>query len=167
MKLTQYSDLGLRLLMYLALRHGETVTINEVSVRFAVSKNHMVKISHQLTKSGLIESTRGRNGGVRLASPPESISVEEALYATEDNFDLVECFGPDNHCVITDVCKLSGVLDNAREAFFSVLRQVSLADLVRSKKALERSLQPFPKEAIIRFYPISRPAPKRGAKRSK
>jgi Rrf2 family nitric oxide-sensitive transcriptional repressor len=72
MKLTQYSDLGLRLLMYLALRYDESATIQEVSIRFAVSKNHMVKISHQLTKSGLIESTRGRNGGVRLARPPEA-----------------------------------------------------------------------------------------------
>ncbi len=164
MKLTQYSDLGLRLLMYLALRHDNTVTIQEVSVRFGVSKNHMVKISHQLTKSGLIESTRGRNGGVRLGSPPENISVEDALLATEDNFDLVECFGENNQCVITDVCKLSGVLDNAREAFFSVLRQVSLADLVKSKKTLENSLLPFPRESTIKFYPRSVSVARRKAK---
>jgi Rrf2 family nitric oxide-sensitive transcriptional repressor len=153
MKLTQYSDLGLRMLMYLALRYGNTSTIQEVSVRFAVSKNHMVKISHQLTKSGLIESVRGRNGGIRLAKPPESISVEEALYATEDNFDFVECFGPDNHCIISDVCKLSGVLNNARKAFFSVLRQVSLADLVKGGKTLEKTLLPFAEEKIVKFYP--------------
>lgn len=155
MKLTQYSDLSLRMLMYLALRYGNTSTIKEVSVRFAVSKNHMVKISHQLTKSGLIESVRGRNGGVRLAKPPQSISVEEALYATEDNFDLVECFGPDNHCIISDVCKLSGVLNNARKAFFSVLRQVSLADLVKGGKTLEKTLLPFTEEKIVKFYPRS------------
>ena len=166
MKLTQYSDLGMRLLMYLAMHHDETVTIQEVSVRFTVSKNHLVKISHQLTKSGLIESIRGRNGGVRLAKSPASINVEEALLATEDNFDLVECFGENNHCVITDVCKLSGVLDNAREAFFGVLRQVSLADLVKSKKTLERALMPFPETAIVRFYPRSGSTPKRGTKRS-
>jgi Rrf2 family nitric oxide-sensitive transcriptional repressor len=164
MKLTQYSDLGLRLLMYLALRYGNSATIQEVSVRFAVSKNHMVKISHQLTKSGLIESTRGRNGGVCLARPPESISVEQALYATEDNFDLVECFGPNNHCVITDVCKLSGVLDTAREAFFGVLRKVSLADLVKSGKTLEKFLMPFPEEKIVKFYPRSRSATRRKTK---
>lgn len=164
MKLTQYSDLGLRLLMYLTLRYDKSVTIQEVSVRFAVSRNHMVKISHQLTRSGLIESTRGRNGGVRLARPPESISVEEALFATEDNFDLVECFGPDNHCVITDVCKLSGVLDNAREAFFAVLRKVSLANLVKNGKLLEKSLLPFPEEKTVKFYPRSGSAAKRKAK---
>ena len=167
MKLTQYSDLGLRLLMYLALRYDGSATIQEVSVRFAVSKNHMVKISHQLTKSGLIDSTRGRNGGVRLARPPENISVEEALYATEENFDLVECFGADNHCVITEVCKLSGVLDNALEAFFGVVRKVTLADLVKNSKTLENSLMPFPESAIVRIYPRSGATPKRRTKKSK
>jgi len=145
MKLTQYSDLGLRLLMYLALRNGESVTIQEMSERFAVSRNHMVKISHHLTKAGLIESIRGRNGGVRLAKPAADINVEAALHATEDNFDLVECFNPaHNNCVIAGSCKLSGVLDTARAAFFMVLRQVSLADLVTNSKVLESSLLPYP-----------------------
>lgn len=153
MKLTQYSDLGLRLLMYLALRKGESATIQEVSDRFGVSKNHMVKISHQLTKSGLIESTRGRNGGVRLSRPPESINVEEALRATEDNFDLVECFNAlQNRCVISDVCRLSGVLDAAMAAFFDVLREVSLADLVKNSKALDKVLLPLPKAIPIKFH---------------
>lgn len=145
MKLTKYADLSLRLLMYLAMRQGEPATIQEVSDRFAVSKNHMVKISHQLTKAGLIESTRGRNGGVCLARPPESITVEEALRATENNFDLVECFdATQNRCVISEVCKLNGILGAARAAFFDVLRQVSLADLVKNSKALEKCLLPLP-----------------------
>jgi Rrf2 family transcriptional regulator, nitric oxide-sensitive transcriptional repressor len=150
MKLTQYSDLGLRLMMYLAHRYGEPVTIQEMSDRFAVSKNHMVKISHQLTNSGLIDSTRGRNGGVSLAGPPESISVEQVLRATEDNFDLVECFNASqNNCVMADVCKLSGVLDTALAAFFSVLRQATLADLVKNRKAIERTLLPLPREIFF------------------
>ncbi|HEX5338279.1 MAG TPA: Rrf2 family transcriptional regulator [Gallionella sp.] len=157
MKLTQYSDLGLRLMMYLTLRHGEPTTIQEACDRFAVSKNHMVKISHQLTKSGLIESIRGRNGGVRLARAPESISVEEVLRATEDNFDLVECFGgAQNRCVITGACRLSGVFDDALAAFFSVLRNVSLADLLKDSKRLEKSLLPLPEP--VRLEPHSRSA---------
>ncbi len=157
MKLTQYSDLGLRLLMYLAMRNGESVTIQEVSDRFAVSKNHMVKISHHLTKSGLIESLRGRNGGVRLARPPQNISIEDALRATEDNFDLVECFSAENnHCVISGECKLSGVLDAALAAFFSVLRQTSLADLVKNGKALEEALLPMADKVFISSQIVSR-----------
>ena len=143
MKLTKYADLGLRLLMYLSMKSGESVTIQEVSDRFAISKNHLVKISHQLTKAGLIVSTRGRNGGVCLARSPESITVEEVLHATEDNFDLVECFGESkNQCVISGACRLTSVLLVARTAFFDVLRQVSLADLVKNSKMLEESLLP-------------------------
>ncbi len=164
MKLTHYSDLGLRLLMYLALRYDESVTIQEVSIRFAISKNHLVKISHHLTGSGLIVSTRGRSGGVRLARHPTKISIEEAFLATEDNFDLVECFGAHNQCVISNVCKLSGVLDDAREAFFRVLRQSTLADLVKSNKTLEAALIPLPQTSTIKFYPRSVHPTKRTAK---
>lgn len=147
MRLTKYADLSFRLLMYLAMRRGEPATIQEVSDRFAVSKNHMVKISHQLTKAGLIDSTRGRNGGVCLARPPESISVEEVVRATENNFDLVECFdAASNQCVISEVCRLNGILSAARNAFFEVLRQTSLADLVKNGKALEKCLRPLPEK---------------------
>ncbi len=150
MKLTQYSDLGLRLMMYLAHRYGEPVTIQEMSDRFAVSRNHMVKISHQLTCSGLIESARGRNGGVRLAEPPEHISVEQVLRATEDNFDLVECFNAaQSHCILSDICKLSGVMDTALAAFFSVLGQTTLADLVENGKIIEKTLLPQSREIFI------------------
>lgn len=141
MKLTQYSDLGLRLMMYLAMNKDTLVTIQEASERFAISKNHLVKISHQLTKEGLIESLRGRNGGVRLARPAQSISVEEVLRATEDNFALVECFGgTENQCVIAGACKLAGVLDAALAAFFQVLRQTTLADLVENGDQLQGML---------------------------
>jgi len=156
MKLTQYSDLGLRMLMYLALRSDDSVTIQEVSDRFSISKNHLVKISHQLTKTGLIESSRGRNGGVKLARKPDEITVAAALLATEDNFDLVECFTESNHCVISDVCKLSGVFHDARQAFFEVLAETTLADLVKSRKSLEGALIPAPRQSIVKFNPKTR-----------
>ncbi len=142
MKLTHYSDLGLRLMMFLAVRHGEAATLGEASERLAVSKNHLVKVSHQLTRAGLIESMRGRNGGVRLAFLPEQISVEQVLRATEDNFDLVECFGGGN-CSIERACRLARALRDAREAFFASLREVSMANLVGDGRALQRVLTPI------------------------
>ncbi|HEY0664436.1 MAG TPA: Rrf2 family transcriptional regulator [Gallionella sp.] len=143
MRLTRYSDLGLRLMMYLSLREGEPVTIGEASERLDISKNHLVKISHHLTQAGLIESTRGRNGGVQLAFPPELITVEKVLRATEDNFDLVECLTEsENRCIISGACKLAAALEEAREAFFASLRRVSMADLIKGRRALERSLLP-------------------------
>ncbi|OIP06981.1 MAG: BadM/Rrf2 family transcriptional regulator [Betaproteobacteria bacterium CG2_30_59_46] len=152
MKLTQYSDLGFRLMMYLAICTDKLVTLQEVSDRFAISKNHLVKISHELTKIGLIESVRGRNGGVRLALPPEKINVEMVLQATEEGFDLVECFNAEtNHCAISEVCKLNSLFDEALEAFLGKLRKVSLADLVGDGRVIENALLPFPGGAVVKF----------------
>lgn len=153
MKLTQYSDLGFRLMMYLAMCDNRIVTIQEVSDRFGISKNHLVKISHGLTKSGLVESVRGRNGGIRLALTPETINLEMILRVTEDGFDLVECFDPEhNQCVISEVCKLNSVLDDALEAFFVELRKVSLADLARDASQIDSALMPLPGASIVKFY---------------
>lgn len=153
MKLTQYSDLGFRLMMYLSMNTDKLVTIQEVSERFDISKNHLVKISHQLTKVGLIESVRGRNGGVRLALPPQDINIEMVLQATEDDFELVECFNSiTNQCVISEVCKLNCLFDEALDAFLEKLRKVSLADLVGDGKAIEGALLPLPGKAVVKFH---------------
>ncbi|MFA7400132.1 MAG: Rrf2 family transcriptional regulator [Sideroxydans sp.] len=157
MRLTQYSDLGFRLMMYLAICKEKLATIQEVSDRFAISKNHLVKISHELTKQGLIESVRGRNGGVRLALPPEEINLEMVLRATEEDFDLVECFNSEtNQCVISEVCRLNSILDEALEAFLAKLRKVSLADLVRNGKVIEAELLPLPNESIIKLHKLQK-----------
>lgn len=157
MRLTQYSDLGFRLMMYLAICKEKLATIQEVSDRFDISKNHLVKISHELTKQGLIESVRGRNGGVRLALPPEEINLEMVLRATEEDFDLVECFNSEtNQCVISEVCRLNSILDEALEAFLAKLRKVSLADLVRNGKVIEAELLPLPNESIIKLHKLQK-----------
>lgn len=140
-------------MMYLAICNDKIVTLQEVSDRFAISKNHLVKISHELTKSGLIESARGRNGGVRLALPPEKINLEMILRVTEDGFALVECFDPGhNRCVISDVCKLNRVLDDALKAFLEELRRVSLADLAKNSRKIESALLPIHGESTAKFH---------------
>jgi Rrf2 family nitric oxide-sensitive transcriptional repressor len=144
-------------MMYLAICKDKLATIQEVSDRFAISKNHLVKISHELTKQGLIESVRGRNGGVRLALPPEEINLEMVLRATEEDFDLVECFNSEtNQCVISEVCRLNSILDEALEAFLAKLRKVSLADLVRNGKVIEAELLPLPNESIIKLHKLQK-----------
>lgn len=143
MRLSLYSDYALRLLMRLALEEGRLVTIQEVSEAYRISANHLMKIAHQLGREGYIETVRGRNGGLRLARAPEDINVGELVRRTEEGFDLVECFDrKTNRCVITDVCRLRGLLDEALEAFLGVLDGHSLADLVSDNSALKRRLAP-------------------------
>ena len=67
MKLTTFSDYTLRVLMYLASERQRLVTIPEIAAAYEVSENHLMKVVHQLGRAGVIESVRGKGGGIRLA----------------------------------------------------------------------------------------------------
>jgi Rrf2 family nitric oxide-sensitive transcriptional repressor len=130
MKLTLFSDYTLRTLIYLGTHLGQTVPASAISEAFGTSSDHMAKAAKWLTQRGYVAATRGKHGGLQLASDPASIRIGALLRETESNLALVECFGPDNTCPISPLCKLKGVLYEARAAFFTVLDRYTLADLL-------------------------------------
>lgn len=140
MRLTNYTDYSLRVLIYLAVKpHGDKSTITEITEAYQISRNHLTKVIHQLGKIGLIETTRGRGGGITLAKAPTDIKIGDVVRETEEDFRIVECFGPDNKCVLTPVCGLRHVLHDALQAYLAVLDKYTLADLVKEPE-LYRSL---------------------------
>jgi len=142
MRLTTFSDYTLRLLMYLALERSRLVTTSEVAAAFEVSENHLMKVVQELASAGVIESVRGRGGGLRLAREPGGIRIGEVIRRSEGEAPVVECLsGRPSSCPIAPVCKLQGVLANAFEALYEQLDQHTLADLVANQKPLRRALQ--------------------------
>lgn len=139
MHLTTYTDFSLRVLLYLGtLEDGEKTNIKEISQTFSISENHLSKIVYELGKLGLIETIRGRNGGIRLAKPPSEINIGWVVRQTEDNLSLVECFaGRENHCIVTPVCHLKHILHEALQAFLKALDSYTLADLLQNKNELK------------------------------
>lgn len=157
MRLTVYSDYALRLLMYLGLHRESLCTIQEIADAYGISKNHLMKVTHQLGLAGYVETLRGRNGGLRLALAPEEISLGAVIRHTEEDFDLVECFSPEsNRCAISGTCRLKGVLAEALEAYLAVLDDYCLADLVAPQRALSKLLGI---ETAVRRDRARRPAP--------
>lgn len=143
MRLTLYSDYSLRLLMHIAIGKGELVTIQEVADAYRISKNHLMKVAFDLGRAGILETVRGRGGGLRLARRPGEIGLGDVLRVTESGSQLVECFDPKtNRCAISAPCRLKGVLARALKAYFAVLDEYSLADLTENHPALSRLLLP-------------------------
>jgi Rrf2 family transcriptional regulator, nitric oxide-sensitive transcriptional repressor len=100
-----------------------------------------MKVVHQLGRLGYLETVRGKGGGMRLARPPAEINVGEVLRATEDSLELVECFGEEpSGCRIERACVLKGALHRALDAFFGVLDEYTLADLIAPARPLARVL---------------------------
>lgn len=156
MRLTLHTDFALRLLMYLALEPDRLQTIEAIAARYRISRNHLMKVAQTLVQAGVVDSIRGRGGGLRLARAPEAINVGAVVRATEDGFALVECFDPKGDCIITPACSLRGPLEQALSAFLAVLDRYTLADLVKnpgSLRGMRRLLGDAPKEAAIRARP--------------
>lgn len=137
MRLSTQSDYALRTLMFAASRPGALVTITEIAERYRISKNHLMKVVHALSRLGLLTTVRGRNGGMKLARPAAGIRVGAVVRALEDDTLMVECFRRDGgRCLIAPACRLKGALGNALEAFYDALDEHSIADLVEGNDEL-------------------------------
>ena len=138
MRLSQKTDYALRMMMHLAVMDGELVTIGDVAETFRISKNHLMKVAQALAHAGLVETVRGRSGGLRLARPADRIQVGAIVRRLEQQIALVDCFpGGNGTCRITPACQLKPALFRAREAFFAVLDEYTIHDLVSGNAGLK------------------------------
>lgn len=130
MRLTDYTDYALRVLLFCASSPGRLVTIGEIAQVHGVSKNHLMKVVSQLSRLGVLDAVRGRNGGLQLAKHPDTIRMGDVIRATEPDLRLVECFDADGvGCPLAGRCKVETALRRALDAYFSVLDDLTLEDL--------------------------------------
>lgn len=143
MRLTQFTDYALRLLMVLASEPNRRVTIQQISEFHGISRNHLMKVASRLARAGILSPSRGRNGGLVLARPPEEVRVGDVIRASEPDFALVGCMAGE-HCVNTPDCRLTGVLNAALADFLASANRYSLADIVSPSSPSRLPLAPKP-----------------------
>ncbi|SNR72964.1 RrF2 family transcriptional regulator [Puniceibacterium sediminis] len=141
MQLNKFTDYALRVLMTLAVRAPARVPTSEIAALFGLSENHLSKVATELARAGFVASERGRNGGLILARPADEIRIGDVVRAMKRNDPVVECFGTNTTCLILPACGLRAPLAQAQEAFFATLDRYTLADVTRSRRALEALLE--------------------------
>lgn len=134
MRLTRQTNYAMRILMYCAANEGRLSRIPEIAQAYSVSELFLFKILQPLVENGLIQTVRGRNGGVRLGRPADQITLFDVVRVTEENFAMAECFENDAaDCPLIDSCGLNHALREALNAFFEVLQRYTIEDLVKSR----------------------------------
>ncbi|GIL03370.1 MAG: Rrf2 family transcriptional regulator [Alphaproteobacteria bacterium] len=136
MRLTRQTNYALRILMYCGANPGRS-RIPDIARAYGLSEAFLFKVLQPLVEYGLITTTRGRSGGIALARPAGQISILDVVKVTEGSFAMAECF-EDEHadCPLIDHCGLNSVLRDALNAFFTVLAERNIADLVASRPDL-------------------------------
>lgn len=134
MQLTIFTDYGLRALMYLAARPEKLCSVREVADHYDISYNHLVKVVHKLSQIGLVSSSKGKGGGIKLAVRADTLRLGDLVRMLEPNMYLVECFDKEtNKCRITSACTLKHYLFDAGKAFIDSLNRHTLSDSVADK----------------------------------
>lgn len=144
MQLTTFTDYALRVLMSVGTKGDEELsTIADISEQYGISRNHLIKVVHHLSKTGYLSTSQGKGGGFRLAKPPSDIRIGDVIRDVENHFDLVQCFSSrrNGECAIEPACVLKRLLREAMQAFFAVTDEYTLADLVRPRARLRRLLK--------------------------
>lgn len=143
MNLTLFTDYSLRTLMYVAVKPKEELsTIEEIAMVYGISRNHLTKAVYRLSKLGLLQTIRGRHGGFRLAQDPKNINLGWVVRQTEENWNMVECFDEESgFCVLNPACRLKGVLAKAMNAYFEVLNNVTLQDLLMDRRQFQTIIE--------------------------
>lgn len=137
MHLTTFTDHALRVLIYTGIKDGDELTTStEIAAQYGISRNHVMKVVHELGRAGYLETVRGKHGGVRLCRDSASINLGAVVRRTEPQMHLVECFGEHNACRLTPACELMNVLGEALQAFLQVLDRYTLADLLVRRRAM-------------------------------
>ena len=135
MQLTQFTDFGLRVLMYLTEQNRETlVTITEIAEQFSIPRNHLVKVVNRLVKLNWVTAVRGRNGGLSLSVQPNELHLGNVIRQLENHCELVNC--EKSPCSLQGQCYLKHIIDKELMHFFERMDQYTLADAVNRKTGI-------------------------------
>jgi Rrf2 family iron-responsive transcriptional regulator len=142
MRLTRQSSYAIRTLVYCAVNAPDLSRIADIAKAHGISELFLFKLIKPLVEGGLLETVRGRKGGVRLGRPAAEITLLDTIKLTEENFAMAECFegGGDVLCPLADNCDLNGALREALGAFFDVLESYTVADLANKRLSLRQRL---------------------------
>lgn len=150
MQLSLHTDYALRVLMTLAAddRH---LSVDDIAGRFQISRNHLAKVVQRLQAEGLVETFRGRGGGMRLARPADTITVGEVVRRFENLESFVSCFAAGSGCVINGVCGLKPLLSEAIEDFLAKLDQRRISELIPDPHRFRDRLlrEPAPQDKLL------------------
>jgi len=142
MQLTRYTDYSLRVLIYLSLNRERSSTISEIAEYYKISRNHLVKVVHNLSLKKYINSSRGKGGGLKLAHNPGDIIVGSVVRDTEPNFHIAECFNEvHDDCSVESICQLKNILSTAASNFLNTLDGFTVADIIADGPQAEAAVE--------------------------
>ncbi len=121
---------ALRVMIALAARgKSGPVPLKELSAKESIPHKFLEQIMAELVKAGLVESSRGKNGGYSLTRPPEECTAADILRVTETSLAAAECTAGSGDCPRAGVCPTLPIWRALDEVIDDCLKRFTLAEL--------------------------------------
>lgn len=145
MKLSAKLCYGTRALIDLAAHLGpKPLLLKEIAARQGVSLPYLARLTAPLVAAGLVRTTRGARGGVRLAKPPAEVTLREVVQLLEGPIASTDCASNTNRCADPEAsCAVRDAWDKLERAVFNVLESMTLQDLARKQREMEEIGEPM------------------------
>lgn len=141
MKLSTKGRYGVRLMIDLAAHYGQgPVLLREIAKRQEISEKYLSNLINPLKATGLLEATRGVNGGYILGKAPAEITMKDIVQAVEGPLCLVDCVAKPSACSRTPLCIARDLWVEAAEGIAQVLDKYTLADMVKRQMTKEAGM---------------------------
>lgn len=138
MRLTSFTDYGLRYLICLAAEPDRALSTAEIAARYDLSRHHLAKVVQALAAHGFVRTQRGKGGGAVLAKPADTIAMGDVVRLLEGGQTLVTCFTDDvGSCDCFPGCQVEKMLSRAEERFIKELNLTTLADCAAAQLPTE------------------------------
>lgn len=132
MRLSLYTDIGLKVLMY--LRGADNlITLSEIAREFDIPKNHLVKVANHLVKLNWISALRGRGGGLSYNISSDRLKLGDIILILEGRHELIDCDAAP--CKLSRACNLRQAFNQAIQSFYTSLNKHTMADIASGDTA--------------------------------
>lgn len=139
MKISTRGRYGIRLLLDLASHEGkEPIPLRDIARRQHISLSYIEQLVTPLIAAGLVKSTRGARGGIRLAKSPQEINLSDVIGLLESSISPVDCLDDPEACPHSNFCATRDVWSEMKDAMDRVLKSVTIQDLTERQKSKQQ-----------------------------
>jgi len=142
MKISTRGRYGTRLLLDLASREENgPIPLKDIARRQHISLSYIEQLVTPLIAAGLVKSTRGARGGIRLAKSPQEINLSDVVGLLEGSISPVDCLDDPEACTRSNICATRDVWGEMKDAMDGVLKSVTIHDLVERQKSKQQTAE--------------------------
>ena len=123
---------GLRLVLALAANYNQApLSLQAIAKQESLSLKYLEQLIIPLRRSGLVKSSRGRQGGYALVKNPKQISLKNVLQILNDEPVLVSCLDKNSPCTLSKHCRSKLAWQKVEQAVGESLEKIKLAQLLK------------------------------------